>query len=199
MPAMKFRKKFVPKRAGDDAGLRPGESTQQTVKRDGVRVVIKQTMRIDGTIKTTVDTAHTLESDLQAAQVSRLKAHPDYGKRFLLAGDQNAAKRGPVAAAEAKRTGMEAGEPDLRVYAFCLDGVARTILIENKNGGGYLSREQKDRHEALEALGFAVWVIKTDDVDRAADCAVRIVDAYLSGNVGCIPDDHEEISRHVEK
>jgi hypothetical protein len=40
---------------------------------------------------------------------------PEYGKEFLLAGDQNAAKRGPKAQAQAESlaAGMTAGEPDL--------------------------------------------------------------------------------------
>lgn len=171
----KFRKKHVPRRSGDDVVLTPGRTVTQTVKRDGKRVVIKQKMLSDGSVKTTVDDAHTLEADLQAEQVARLKELADYGETFLLAGDQNASKRGPVAAAEAKRTGMEAGEPDLRIYTRCADAVSRVVLIENKNGGGYLSKEQKERHEALEAIGFRVWTIKTDDKDRAAKAAIAIL------------------------
>lgn len=195
MTNMKFRKKHVPRRRDDGEGLKPGQTVSQTVKRDGQRVVIKQTMKADGTIRTKVDKAHTLEAELQAAQVAALRALPDYGSRFIIAGDQNAAKRGPVAQLEAKRTGMTPGEPDLRIY---IKG-GGLLLIENKNGGYYLSQDQKDRHEALEALGFPVWTIKTDDCDRAARCAL----ALLQFHCGVMMpmdwrDDFPEISRHVE-
>lgn len=195
MTKMQFRKKHVPRRRGDDEGLKPGQSVTQTVKRDGKRVVIKQTMKSDGTISTRVNAAHTLESELQAAQVAALRALPDYGVRFLIAGDQNAAKRGPVAQLEAKRTGMTPGEPDLRIY---IKG-GELLLIENKNGGYYLSQEQKDRHVALEDLGFPVWTIKTDDCDRAADCAVAIL-RYTQGDVRNEPgpSSYPEISRYAE-
>lgn len=191
----RFKSKHVPRRRGDDVALTPGRTITQTVKRDGKRVTIKQKMLSDGSVKTTVDEAHTLEADLQASQVDRLKARGDYELDFTFAGDQNAARRGPVAAAEAKRTGMMAGDPDLRLSI--AGGV--TAYIENKNGGGYLSKEQKDRHELLERLGFQVWIIKTDDKRRAADAAERILDAYLSGNQNFVMDDFPEISRFVKK
>lgn len=194
----RFKKKHVPRRKGDDVILTPGRTVTQTVKRDGVRVVIKQKMLSDGTVKTTVDKAHTLEADLQAEQVSRLKELSDYGKTFLLAGDQNAAKRGPVAAAEAKRTGMEAGEPDLRIYCRDSAGIQMTVLIENKNGGGYLSQEQKDRHEALERLGFPVYVIKTDYPERAAKAAIALLRHYQGQRPSLGRDEFPEVWRYAE-
>lgn len=180
--------------------LEPGKSIRQTVKRDGVRVVIKQTMNSKGEVTTKVEKAHTLEDDLQASQVSRLKGMADYGKRFLLAGDMNAGKRGPVAASLAKRTGMEAGEPDLRIYVLGDDDESRLLLIENKNGGNYLTTEQKDRHAALELIGFPVWTIKTDDPVRAADCAEVLVRFYQRRTVDFVKTtaerDYPEISRN---
>lgn len=198
MANVRFRKKHVPRRRSDDVVLTPGRTVTQTVKRDGARVTIKQKMLSDGTVKTTVEAAHTLEADLQAEQVARLKELPDYGATFLLAGDQNAARRGPVAAAEAKRTGMEAGEPDLRIYARGIAGVTVTVLIENKNGGGYLSQEQKDRHAALERLGFPVYVIKTDDKDRAAKAAIAIL-RYEQGErrAQLCPSEFPEVTRYA--
>lgn len=193
---MRFKKKHVPRRRGDDVTLTPGRTISQTVKRDGQRVVIKQTMLSDGTVKTKVDKAHTLEADLQAEQVARLKELPDYGKTFLLAGDQNASKRGPVAALEAKRTGMEAGEPDLRIY-IAADPHGVTLLIENKNGGGYLSQEQKDRHELLERIGFPVYVIKTDDKDRAAKAAIALLRHYQGHRPEPSREEFPEISRYA--
>lgn len=194
----RFKKKHVPRRKGDDVILTPGRTVTQTVKRDGVRVVIKQKMLSDGTVKTTVDKAHTLEADLQAEQVSRLKELSDYGKTFLLAGDQNAAKRGPVAAAEAKRTGMEAGEPDLRIYCHNHLAIPVTVMIENKNGGGYLSQEQKDRHEALERLGFPVYVIKTDEPERAAKAAIALLRHYQGQRPSLGRDEFPEVWRYAE-
>lgn len=172
---IRFKKKHVPRRRGDDVALTPGRTMTQTVKRDGQRVVIKQTMKSDGSVTTKVEKAHTLEADLQAEQVARLKELPDYGTTFLLAGDQNAGKRGPVAQLEAKRTGMEPGEPDLRLYYRGDDGEPHVLLIENKNGGNYLSQEQKDRHADLEGIGFRVWTIKTDNKDRAAKAAIALL------------------------
>lgn len=177
---MKYRKKHVPKRKGDDVFLTPGRTKTQTVRREGQRVTITQTMLSDGSVKTKVEQAHTLEADLQTEQVIRLKKREDYESRFLLAGDQNAAKRGPKAAAEAKRTGMEAGEPDLRLYVRGPRG-RDTVFIENKNGGNYASKEQKQRHAELTALGFSVYIIKTDSVDLAADLAEEVLDHHLYG------------------
>lgn len=196
MAGLKFRKKHVPRRRGDDVLLEPGRSVQQTIKRDGVRVTIKQTMKSDGSVSTKTEVAHTLEADLQAKQVAVLKGLPDYGKLFLLAGDQNAAKRGPVAALEAKRTGMEAGEPDLRIYIKADDGEKRILLIENKNGGGYLSKEQKERHQDFEDIGFPVWTIKTDCEDRAAACAVALLRFYQRRQHKGWQDEFPEISRN---
>lgn len=197
--APRFKPKHVPRRKGDDILLTPGRTLTQTIKRDGKRIVLKQKMLSDGSVKTTVDDAHTLEADLQAEQVSRLKELPDYRKAFLLAGDQNAARRGPVASLEAKRTGMEAGEPDLRIYCSDGAGIPCTLLIENKNGGGYLSKEQKERHEDFEAIGFRVYVIKTDDKERAAKAAIALL-RYTQGHRRELGrDEFPEVSRHVEK
>lgn len=194
MANMRFKKKHVPRRKGDDVILTPGKTVTQTVKRDGARVVIKQKMLSDGTVKTTVDKAHALEADLQAEQVSRLQGREDYGIEFTIAGDMNAARRGPVAALEAKRTGMAPGEADLRIYVS--GGVL--VMIENKNGGGHLSQEQKDRHALLDRLGFQVWTVKTDDKSRAADAAERILDFYVGELIGSVNDGYPEITRWID-
>lgn len=112
---------------------------------------------------------------LQAAQVRRLRNMPEHGRQFLIAGDQNAARRGPRAATEAKATGMTPGEPDLRVY---LPG-GRVGLIENKTLKGRLSPEQRDRHAALAALGHVVVVIKAATEADAADQAEAVVRGWL--------------------
>lgn len=112
---------------------------------------------------------------LQAAQVRRLRNMPEHGRQFLIAGDQNAARRGPRAAVEAKATGMTPGEPDLRVYG----SGGRLLLIENKTLKGRLSPEQRDRHAALAALGHVVVVIRAATEADAADQAEAIVRGWL--------------------
>lgn len=178
---MRFKKKHVPRRKDDGAVLEPGKTMQQTVVRNGERVTIVQRMDSVGKVKTIVNKAHTKEDDLQTEQVIELKKHPEYGKRFTFAGDMNAAKRGPVAAALAKKTGMMAGEPDLRIYVEGDDGMPVLVMIENKNAGNYTSGEQRDRHELLSRLGFPVWNIKTDSVVEAARAAIGILEIYLNG------------------
>lgn len=103
---------------------------------------------------------------------------PEYGTQFLLAGDQNSAKRGPKARAQAAAAGMTAGEPDLRIY---LDG-GRIRHIENKVGNGRLSTAQKDRHAALRNLRHDVRVVFAVSADEAADKAEAIVREWLIAN-----------------
>lgn len=112
---------------------------------------------------------------LQAAQVRRLRNMPEHGRLFLIAGDQNAARRGPRAAVEAQATGMTPGEPDLRVYG----AKGRLLLIENKTHKGRLSPAQRDRHEALARLGHPVAVIHARTEADAADQAEALVRGWL--------------------
>jgi hypothetical protein len=146
----------------------------QTVRIKGQRVKI--TTSAEG--KATVAAALPLECECQAAQVQRLRAMPGYGSQFLLAGDQNAAKRGPKAQVQAKATGMEPGEPDLRIY---LSG-GRLRMIENKVGKGKLSPAQIDRHTALAALGHEVVGVWADSAEDAADQAEALVRSWLGAN-----------------
>ena len=96
--------------------------------------------------------------------------------RFLPAGDQNAAKRGPKAQVQAKATGMEPGEPDLRLYI----AGGRLRMIENKVGRGKLSPDQVQRHEQLAALGHEVVVVRATSTEDAADQA-EALGAGLAG------------------
>ncbi len=152
---------------------RPSTSgtTTQTVRINGARVKITTKAG-----RVTTKPAPPLEWELQAAQVSALRRLPEYGHRFLLAGDMNASKRGPRAQAQAVATGMTSGEPDLRIYA----AHGRLLLIENKVGQGRLSPAQKDRHTALQRLGYTVLVIRATSTTEAAHEAVRAVDRWLS-------------------
>lgn len=116
------------------------------------------------------------EWKLQAAAVVALRQHPDYGRRFLIAGDQNAGKRGPQAMMIAKVTGMEPGEPDLRVYA---DG-GRLLLIEYKAAKGRLSKEQRQRHADMGRLGYEVATIKAATEAQCAATTLDVVNAWLA-------------------
>ena len=149
------------------------KTTTQTVRINGVRTKITTKAG-----KVTTKRALPLEWELQAAQVRRLRAMPEYGKQFLLAGDMNSAKRGPTAQAQAIATGMTPGEPDLRIY---LIG-GRLASIENKVGKGRLSPAQRDRHAALAKLGHIVEVISATSEQDAADQAVALVRVWLNAN-----------------
>lgn len=96
------------------------------------------------------------EDALQAAVVTSLHRIEKAGAPFTFAGDQNAAKRGPRAAAAAKAMGMRAGEPDIRIY---LQG-GRALLIELKTDRGQRSKEQIARHGVLSALGWQVHTLR---------------------------------------
>lgn len=143
----------------------------QTVRINGARVKITTKAG-----KVTTKPALPLEWELQAAQVSALCRLPQYRRQFLLAGDMNASKRGPRARAQAIATGMTSGEPDLRIYG----EYGRLLLIENKVGQGRLSPAQKDRHAALERLGYTVLVLRAATTTEAAERAVTAVLEWLA-------------------
>lgn len=155
--------------------LEPGGSIRQTTVVDGKRVVVVQAMDKAGNVKTKMLEANVLESDLQAAQVTALKKHPAFGRRFTLAGDMGAGKRGPKAIADALRTGLESGEPDLRIY---FQG-GRLVSVENKAKRTPVSPDQVARHELLRKLGFDVHVIRSTTEDEATRAVLAIVDAIL--------------------
>ena len=103
-----------------------------------------------------IQPAPELEWRLQAAAVTALKKLPSYESLFLLAGDMNAGKRN---AAKAKSNGLTAGEPDLRIY---IKG-GRLLLLELKAAKTPVSKDQRDRHKALAALGHKVLLIRAGD------------------------------------
>lgn len=147
--------------------------TIQTVRIAGVRTRLVTT---NGTV--VARPALPLEWELQAAQVRALRALPEYGKRFLLAGDQNASKRGPRAQAEAVAAGLTPGEADVRIY---LEG-GQIRMIENKVGRASLTESQKHRHPALARLGHDVLVVRAVTEEDAAEQAVSLVRGWLAGN-----------------
>jgi hypothetical protein len=150
------------------------KATTHTTRMDGKRVRI----RTSASGKVTVTDAGPKEWELQAAQVRALRAMPEYGRRFLLAGDQNSAKRGPRAQIEAIAAGMTPGEADVRIY---LD-YGRLRMIENKVGNGKLSPAQIARHAALRRLGHDVEVCRATTCDDAAAQAVGMVLGWLAAN-----------------
>lgn len=112
---------------------------------------------------------------LQGAAVQRLRRMRGYGVDFAIAGDMNAGKRGPRAQMEAKITGLEPGEPDLRIY--CRRG--KLGLIEVKTANGRLSDSQKLRHRLLRDLGFDVVVVQVATEAEAAEKCEALVLAWL--------------------
>src|SRR5690554_5238845 len=123
---------------------------------------------------------NTPEWKLQAAGVRALRALPDYNRTFTLAGDQNAARRGPVAAVQAKAVGMTPGEHDVRIYM----AGGRLGLIELKAGNGRLSLAQRERHALLAGLGFDLQaVIRVSTEAEAAVEFVHVVRGWLAASV----------------
>lgn len=149
------------------------KTTTQIVRIAGVR-----TKLVTRNGKVTAKPALPEEWELQAAQVRALRKMPEYGKRFLLAGDQNAAKRGPKAQVQAIAAGLTPGEADMRIY---LEG-GKLRMFENKVGSASLTESQKVRHPALARLGHDVTVLRaTTEADAAAQ-AVALVRGWLAGN-----------------
>lgn len=133
----------------------------------------------NGTRVTTqkVVAAPILEWRLQASQIRRLRAMPEYGSKFLFVGGMEAARRSPQEAVKAKATGLTAGHPDLTI--FLAGGQCR--FIENKGERGALSAVQKERHADLAALGHVVKVVKAATEEEAADAAEAQVRAWVMG------------------
>lgn len=94
------------------------------------------------------------EWEIQAYVSTQLKR-----KSILHHGDQNAGKRGPRAAAQAKATGMLAGWPDMVI----IPKPYLVLFIEFKLSGGRQSPAQKAVQNQLNQLGFNYHLIKTDD------------------------------------
>lgn len=115
------------------------------------------------------------EWKLQAAAVGELRRMIDAGWPFALAGDMNAGRRSMAAAGIAKATGLEAGEPDLRIY---MPG-GRIGFIEMKGARTPVSQDQKERHKLLTGLGHTVTIVQAKTESEARDAVVRVVKAWL--------------------
>lgn len=101
----------------------------------------------------------------QAEVIARLHKLEDDGLPFTCAGDMNRARRNRRERMEAKVTGLTAGEPDVRVYI--TGGVL--LSFELKTPKGSRSKDQKDRHARLIALGFEVITVKAKTPEEMAD------------------------------
>lgn len=166
--------------------------TTQTTRINGKRVRIVTTATASST-SVKVIAAGPQEWELQTAQVRALRAMPEYAKtireagpgKFTLAGDQNAAKRGPTARSQAIAAGLTSGEHDLRIYMWPVYSKAGGMLglIENKVGNAKLEPSQIVRHPLLAALGFdRQAVCRATTCEDAARQAVELVRGWLYVN-----------------
>lgn len=142
----------------------------QTTTINGKRVRVVTTAG-----KVEIVAAPVEEWRLQAAQVRALRALPEYGRRFLLAGGMEAGRRGKQESVKAKATGLTAGHPDLSIFL----PAGKVGMIENKGAEGRLSAVQKERHAALAAIGHHVVVIRAAGEAEAAERAVATVRGWL--------------------
>lgn len=114
----------------------------------------------------------------QGAAVTALRRKRDAGWPIRIAGDMNAGRRTMREAGLASATGMNAGEPDLRIY---IKG-PRLLMIEYKTTKGELSVDQKDAHAELKGLGFEVIVIQAATHEEAAELTLALVASRLPAN-----------------
>lgn len=157
-------------------------STSRTTQTQTTRVNGKRVRIVTRGGKVSIKQAPMLEEDMQAAMVDALRKMPEYGApprgQFIFAGDMNAERRGHKARAKALKTGMAAGEPDMRIYG----AGGRLLLIENKVGRAPLTESQKTRHPLLAAVGHPVTIVRASTTDEAATKAVALVRGWLADN-----------------
>ena len=155
-----------------------------TTDNKGKAAIIKRTVKVGGKRirlvskngTTTATDAPPLEWEMQAAQCRALKAHHEYGKRFLFAGGLEGVKTSKRTATISKATGMMAGHPDLTIFIFG----GYVDFVENKTMTGRLSPEQKERHALLSAMGFAVQVIRANSCEDAVAQILAFLDERLA-------------------
>lgn len=95
---------------------------------------------------------------------------------FLFAADFAAGVRNP---GRAKALGLEAGDPDLRIYM----PNGHLLLAENKTTRGALSKAQKKRHARLAENGFPVHVIRARTPAEAVDKLKTIIEEHDAPNM----------------
>jgi hypothetical protein len=114
---------------------------------------------------------------LQAEIAGDLDRRIAEGEPFLYAASLEGVRLNPYQAKIAKATGMQDGEPDLRLYF----APRRTVFVELKGDGGSLTPGQKERIPKLRAMGFVVHVVRVKTCEEAKDAIGAIVDAELAG------------------
>lgn len=130
------------------------------------------------------------EWQLQAAAVTALRRARDNGLPIRVAGDMNAGRRSIRERGLAVATGLNPGEPDLRVYL----PNGRLLLIEFKRPGGRLSKDQKDAHAELANLGHNVITLIPADEEEAAILSVDAALARLPANHNM---SYEQLTKHA--
>ena len=163
--------------AATDATKPRTTTTTQTVRIGGQRM--RLTTR-NG--KVTARPVGEVEWKLQAAAVRALKAMPEFGRQFLLAGDQAAGKRGPRAQQQALATGLTPGDPDFRLYL--PNGAVR--FIEYKTATGRLSPAQRQRHADMARLGHVVEIVTAATEAECAAATVALVRGWLASNLNSL-------------
>lgn len=113
---------------------------------------------------------------MQAAAVKWLRRYQQAGWPIRVAGDMNSARRTLREQGIAKATGLEPGEPDVRVYL----PAGRLLLIEYKRGTkGKRSQEQIDTHGQLAELGHDVVTLAPSSEDEAIELTTALVSSRL--------------------
>lgn len=104
-----------------------------------------------------------------------LRRYRQAGWPIRVAGDMNAGRRTLREQGHASATGINAGEPDVRVYL----PAGKILLIEFKRDDGVKSDDQDDAHLELTQLGHDVVVLAPANEDEAAEQASALVSIRL--------------------
>lgn len=115
------------------------------------------------------------EWHLQASAVKWLRRYRQAGWPIRVAGDMNSARRTLKEQGHAAATGINAGEPDLRVYL----PQGKLLLIEFKRSDGTASEYQDKAHEELRGLGHDVVLLAPANEDEAAEHTAALVSSRL--------------------
>ena len=117
------------------------------------------------------------EWHLQAAAVKWLRRYRQAGWPIRVAGDMNSARRTLREQGHASATGINAGEPDVRVYL----PQGKLLLIEFKRPGEAVEpgSDQDTAHTELRELGHEVVVLIPSNEDEAAELTAALVSSRL--------------------
>jgi hypothetical protein len=115
------------------------------------------------------------EWHLQASAVKWLRRYRQAGWPIRVAGDMNSARRTLREQGHAAATGINAGEPDVRVYL----PAGKILLIEFKRSDGETSDEQDDAHVELRELGHDVVMLAPANEEEAAVQTAELVSLRL--------------------